>query len=502
VRNRLGTSVFGFSLTFLVLGQLVAGCDSKSNGDDDDGGSSGEDGARAGSSPGKGGKGGAAQQPAKGGSNATGGSATGGSATGGSATGGSATGGNATGGSATGGNGTGGSATGGGSAAGGSGNPGTGGTSGAAGGGDEPGGTGGTVIGPTCDAIDIRIELETPTVMLLVDTSSSMFEQLMPVYPLLHDALMNPADGVVKSMQNSIRFGFSSYKGFQASSETDVACAAMETVAPALDNYDAIEDVYGAIASAGWDMKQKWETPTNHAINRTTAALLDDMPDVPSSKYILLVTDGNPNTCATLDPQCGQDLAIKAAQDAHDNGVGLMVLGVGDIVENPNSGCDAAYIRCGLDHLQDMANAGVGAAVQSPPHCDDPTSASCTYRYSECSYPEETLKASYTPSSPDVGHYVAIDTTDTAATTLIAGAVSDLLNAVTSCTFHMNVTVTGDASSGVVKLAGTDLVYGDANGWEIGPSSHELALRGTACDAFTDGAKVQIDLPCDQVEPL
>jgi hypothetical protein len=495
VRLRLGTRFFGLSVAFLVLGQLVAACGSSSNSDDDDddAGSSGEDGSRGGSSPfngGSTGKGGQPQQPSTGGTNPGGGNGTGGDGAMG-------------GGNATGGNGTGGNATGGGSATGGSDDPNTGGASGAAGGGEEAGGTGGTVIGPDCEAIDIQIELETPTVMLLVDTSSSMFEDLtMPVYPILHDALMSPADGVVKSKQGSIRFGFASYKGFQTDSETDVACAAMETVAPALDNYTAIEDVYGAIASAGWDMKQKWETPTNHAINRAAAALLDDMPDVPSNKYILLVTDGNPNTCATIDPQCGQDLAIKAAQDAYENGIGLMVLGVGDIVANPNSGCDASYIRCGLDHLQDMANAGVGAPVHSPPYCDDPSAAGCIYRQSPCAYPDLTLKASYTPDSPDVGHFVAVDTTDNAATTLIAGAVSDMLSAVTSCTFHMNVAVTGDASGGRVVLGDMELVYGDANGWEIGPSSHELALRGAACDAFTAGAKVKIDLPCDRIEPL
>ena len=481
------------------MGQLVAGCGSKSNSDDDDddAGSSGEDGSKGGSSPSNGGstgKGGTPQQPSTGGTNPGGGNGTGGSGTGGDG----ATAGNGT----TGGNGTGGNATGGGSANGGSDNPGTGGTSGAAGGGDETGGTGGTVIGPDCDAIDIQIELETPTVMLLVDTSSSMFEDLtMPVYPILHDALMDPTDGAVKTRQGSIRFGFASYKGFKATSETDAACAEMETVAPALDNYTAIEDVYGAIAAAGWDMLQKWETPTNYAITRATAALVDDMPDVPSNKYILLVTDGNPNTCVTIDPQCGQDLAIKAAQDAHDSGVGLMVLGVGDIVANPNGGCDASYIRCGLDHLQDMANAGVGAAVHTPPYCDDPTDLGCGYLYSQCTT-GGALKAAYTPSAPDVGHYVAVDTTDPSATTLIAGAVADMLSAVTSCTFHMNVAVTGDASAGSVKLGDMDLVYGDENGWEIGPSSHELALRGMACDAFTAGAKVKIDLPCDQIDPL
>jgi hypothetical protein len=115
---------------------------------------------------------------------------------------------------------------------------------------------------------------------------------------------------------------------------------------------------------------------------------------------------------------------------------------------------------------------------------------------------DHTLKAAYTPSAPDAGHYVALDTTDGDASALISGAVTDMLNAVTSCTFHMNVTVTGDPSTGTVKVGDTELTYGDPNGWELAPSTHELALRGTACDSFNDGAAVSVDLPCDQIVPL
>jgi len=495
VRNRLELGFFGFSVLSLCFGQLVAGCDSGSHGDDDDdddAGSSGED-ARGGTSSNKGGttsRGGSAGG-GLGGTSASGGNGTGGTATGGNGTGGTATGGNGTGGTATGGTATGGTGTG---ADGGSSGEGSGAT-----GGTSSGGTGGSVIGPSCDAINVEVALETPTVVLLVDTSTSMFETTPAVYPLLHDSLMNAMSGVVQAMQGKIRFGFASYQGHQAASENDPACATMETVDPALDNYNAIESVYGAIS---WDKNDpKWETPTNYAINATAAALRDDTPDVPTNKYILLVTDGNPNTCEVVDPQCGQDLAIRAAQDAYDSGIGLMVLGVGDIVSNPNNGCSPPYSRCGLDHLQDMANAGVGAPVQPPEGCEDPTSLSCAYALLPC-VKDQTLQAAYTPSAPAVGQYVAVDTTDADASMLVATAVADMLNTVTSCTFHMNVAVTGDVSTGVVKLGDTELTYGDSNGWEIGPSTHELALRGTACASFNEGAALSIDLPCDEIAPL
>ncbi|HEX6766854.1 MAG TPA: hypothetical protein VF103_15270, partial [Polyangiaceae bacterium] len=91
-------------------------------------------------------------------------------------------------------------------------------------------------------------------------------------------------------------------------------------------------------------------------------------------KYVVLLTDGNPNTCRVADPQCGQDLSVKAAQDARALGITTLILGLGDIVTT-NSGCEPAIMPCGARHLQDMANAGTGLAVETPP---------TGYWYSQC----------------------------------------------------------------------------------------------------------------------
>jgi hypothetical protein len=411
-----------------------------------------------------------------GGTPSTGGSAAGG--TGGAAAGG-------TGGSAASGGDAGMSATGGGAA--------TGGSAGVTG----TGGTGGTDTG-ICQQLSVIPTPQVPTVELLVDTSSSMFTTTPTAWSVLYTALMDPAKGAVKALQDKIRFGFASYEGLMGTSETDPACATMTTVAPAELNYAAIDAVYSKIG-AGYDLQhptpQKWETPTDYAIAYAANILSKYMPDPPGKKYILLVTDGNPNTCQKTDPQCGQDLAIKAAQDAFAQGVGLFVLGIGDIVSDPNNGCPTSG-RCGLLHLQDMANAGVGAPVQPAPGCDDPTSTGCQYKYSGCN-PDNVLLASYTPAAPDVGTPYHVDTAAADAQTKLTAALSTLLSDAISCTVSMDAMVTGDASLGVVKVGGTAEKYNDADGWVLDQAATSVTLQGAACTSFKSGQDLQITFPCD-----
>jgi hypothetical protein len=82
-------------------------------------------------------------------------------------------------------------------------------------------------------------------------------------------------------------------------------------------------------------------------------------------KYILLISDGAPDTCATTNPQCGQDRAVFAVQQAFRAGIETRAIGIGFGNEYP--GCRPSTARCGSDHFQDVANAGRGRRVQEPP---------------------------------------------------------------------------------------------------------------------------------------
>lgn len=336
-----------------------------------------------------------------------------------------------------------------------------------------------------CQELSVVPTPQVPVVTILVDTSSSMFETDPPTWPLLYDALMNETDGVVPALESKVRFGFASFKGDGAAHpEDDNACAEMATVEPAYDNAMAIDAVYGPIE---WPISHpKWETPTGHAITRTAAALTEFMPDPPGPKFILLLTDGNPNTCQVVDPQCGQDRSVKAAQDAYAAGVGLFILGVGDIVAQPNNGCPTSA-RCGVDHLQDMANAGVGAAVQPP---------SETFVYESCNQGE--LLATYTADAPDVGTPFTVDTRNEDAKAELVSTLTGLLANVISCTVEMDARVTGDPALGSVSIGGSPIAYGGPDGWSLDMATlYNVTLQGAACETFKAGATLDIQFPCD-----
>ena len=438
-----------------------------------------------------------------GGSSATGGSTTGGAS--GTATGGAsgtvAVGGTAGDTAATGGDTSAGGTTGGTAATGGdAGMAAVGGSSGA-GAASGMGGSSGTDPG-ICQHLSAIATPQVPTVELVVDTSSSMFQTPDPTAWSVLYAALDGAGGVVAGLQDQINFGFTSYKGLMGSSETDPACATMTTVEPGLMNFNAIDAVYKKLGvddmGVAWTLQHpppKWETPTNYAINYAVEKLKAYNPMPPGPKFILLVTDGNPNTCQHTDPQCGQDLAIKAAQDAYTAGIGLFILGVGDIVTNPDNGCPVSA-RCGLDHLQDMANAGVGAAVMPAPGCEDPLDTACQYRYSGCN-PNNELTATYTAAAPAVGTPFAVDTNAADAPTKLKAALTQLLMNAVSCTFEMDVTVTGDPMLGVVTLDGAPVTYSTPDGWALDADAYHVTLNGNACETYKAGATVSIDFPCD-----
>jgi hypothetical protein len=282
-------------------------------------------------------------------------------------------------------------------------------TSGGSGGGTATGGRDGDPTGGRPDR-----PMGTPTVLLLLDGSSSMFEPREELWDMAFDVLMDE-NGPINQLKDEIRFGFSLYRGaFAIHQETDAACADISSVDFAFDNYDAIRALYETLDD-DYDITVKWETPTGHAITRATKALLDDSSDGP--RYLVLITDGNPNTCATPDPQCGQDRAVYAVQEAWKQGIETFPIGLGDIISDPSSGgCEPTYQRCGPDHLQDIANAGQGQPVVEPP---------MQYQFSQCVMNEtQGYLSSYSAEGGDAPAY------STTTPAEFASAISDVLETI------------------------------------------------------------------------
>jgi len=343
-------------------------------------------------------------------------------------------------------------------------------------------------MGGGCNDLSIVTKEVTPTVLLLVDNSSSMFESVAPAekpWGPLYNVLMTKGTGIVDTLDDKVRFGFTSYRG--SSTANDPACPNLFEVDYNLGNFDAIDTQYKK-QTAEYVQGTKWETPTGAAFKKAAEKLAAFVPDPPGPKYILLVTDGNPNTCGALDPQCGSDESIKAVQDAKALGIGTFAIGIGDIIAG-NTGCEAAWGRCGPLHLQDLANAGQGLPVQAPPE---------NLKYQACT-PTQMLAATYAGAeAPGAApFYTAANATE------LETAIKGLLNSVVSCTYDMNATVVGNAALGTVLIDGVPVTYNDPDGWKLEDTKVQITLQGAACDTFKakPGAKLDVTFPCKVAVP-
>ncbi len=340
-----------------------------------------------------------------------------------------------------------------------------------------------------CDDLSIQTYEAVPTVLLVVDTSSSMFEQRAKLWDPLFNALMDPTTGVVSTLQHTVRFGFTSYKSITRPT-LDPTCPTLVNIEPKIDNFDAIKTAYTMVGVTP-TTDYKWETPTGASVAAVAKTLAAFQPDPPGPKFILLVTDGDPDTCTVRDPQCGQDDSIKAVQDAYTAGIGTFVIGIGDVV-----GSTSTSMRVGVQHLQDLANAGTGQPVA--PNTEE-------YKYSQCiaNNPGGTVTATYAATVAEGGtspYYTVSAADGTTAQKQLADAIQASLAQTRSCTFNMDAKVTGDASLGTLTFNGTALPFGDPNGWALGDDLVSVTLAGTACDSWKkDGGKVSVIFPCKLV---
>src|SRR5204862_2533887 len=117
-------------------------------------------------------------------------------------------------------------------------------------------------------------------------TPGSLFHHSATFCGPLYNALFDPT-GVVKQLQDKVRFGFTSFTGMG----TGAMCPLLKKVPYAINNYDAINAVYGAIAATY--NGQKWETPTHAGVDAAAADLAAFTPVPPGPKFILLGTDGS-----------------------------------------------------------------------------------------------------------------------------------------------------------------------------------------------------------------
>ena len=147
--------------------------------------------------------------------------------------------------------------------------------------------SGGSGQGGSCGEVEVTFEPQTPTVVLLIDQSGSMTSDFngQPRWDVVYDALMDPQDGVVMSLQDTVRFGLALYT-YDGSGQT--CPEIVDVMPPALNAHGAIDAVYSQQGPSG-------NTPTGDSLTQVAADLQTFQEEGP--KLIVLATDGDPDRC-------------------------------------------------------------------------------------------------------------------------------------------------------------------------------------------------------------
>lgn len=286
-----------------------------------------------------------------------------------------------------------------------------------------------------CPALDVLLTPQVPTIVLLVDQSGSMDNDFggPTRWEAVVDSLVMGPGSVVGALQSEIRFGLSLYTG------DPTTCPALQSVNAQLDAQDELQTLFAANGPAG-------ETPTGESFAMVAADL--DADTWPGDKFIVLATDGEPDTCAVPNPDPGSPEAdaarqavVDAAAAAYGDGIRTFVISVGDDI------ADA--------HLQAVANAGAGVAA----------------------------------GGSDAEFYKALDQQ------ALVDAFDAIIAGVRECKLDLDTELLPEfAPSCTVTINDVPLDYEGADGWQLdGPLAIEL--MGSACTQIQAGV-VNIEMTC------
>ncbi|HET7541599.1 MAG TPA: vWA domain-containing protein [Polyangiaceae bacterium] len=298
---------------------------------------------------------------------------------------------------------------------------------------------------PVCEAVTVAIDDLRPALTLVVDQSFSMGfhypdnESPATRWSLVGDALFDPTFGVVKQFEASVRFGIAFFTGHSMSGGM---CPILNEEPARVRNYAALSTLYRSLAPDG-------DTPTGEALQQIVTELSQSPSQGPRS--ILLVTDGNPDTCAMPNPDLGQPEAVAAVQRAYKTGIDVYVLGISNGIAGEN--------------LQQLANAGKGRPLDLVWGVDAGAA--------------EPFQAS--------GNVLGL-----------AAQLAEILNRIPLCEVHLRRDVSvSEITSAHVLLDGQPLAYSIANGYVLA-DPRRLVIVGQACEALKAGGRqLSVRISCD-----
>jgi hypothetical protein len=400
------------------------------------------------------------------------------------------------------------------------------------------GGGGGDVViatdaGPSdaagCQTADVMFAPTNPTVYLLVDRSGSMFHCLTGNTgdALCSDMtntewynLKTAIEQVLPQLDSQVRFGFTTVWGTNPMGTPAGMCPSMQgmltdSVPPALNNAAAIAAKYDGLAYPpnSTQVGIKFESPISESIGNVTTALMADTD--PGSKYILLITDGQPDYCDDSNSLCAPDSVVWKLQTAYAAGIPTIVFGI-----------QSALFDLAPGVLQAFANAGAGEPTLAPVKAG----LDAFSFYDQCAgvagWAADLAAKGTTPMRGDtLGTYMTTMgptmpyTPSASDVTMLVAQLSTALSGVRSCVFDLSkftidTTKLNEAQVYLVDNAGNKTVLhldqNKSNGWYMDDittnssgvmTSTTLELFGDACNQLRSPSTVDIkfNFPCDLV---
>jgi von Willebrand factor type A domain len=299
---------------------------------------------------------------------------------------------------------------------------------------------------PPCEAVEVTIDKLRPSVTLLVDQSGSMGfgypDRRSPEsrWQIVRAALLDEKTGVVRELEQSIQFGLSFYTSHNGYSGG--VCPILTEVQSVTGNYAAIRALYDGTSPDD-------DTPTGAAIEAVVSAISVAARKGP--EVLLLVTDGEADSCDVPDPQLGQGEAVAAATLAHSAGIDFYVLGISTDISAAN--------------LQQLANAGQGKPLDAV-WGQSPDAAQPYQAKSDVSGLTQQLR--------------------------------DILARVPLCEIELDREVSAsELTAGSVALDGKALEHGAPDGFRLKDPRH-LEVVGKACESLrAAGKELRVRISCD-----
>jgi hypothetical protein len=323
--------------------------------------------------------------------------------------------------------------------------------------------------GPGCNELDVAFEGQVPTALILVDRSSSQWDG----YPNHNwDPVVRGLLGVVESVQAQMRLGVITYTGRNGGTCPDLY--------PALDQLTFAQNNFGAIQTIlnGADQPDyKGETPTSLAL-QAALPVLAAQPNT-GRKFILLVTDGEPDFCNDPDRICPMDAVVGTVQQAYAQGISTTVFGL-----------TRDGVALSRRHLQDVANAGAGVDVAMPEGVNRIEDLR-----NRCG---ATTSGTYVATGGQAPFFEARGN-DSGA---LQEALDTIIGGLRSCTYDLTGSVRiNPEEAGQARITidnGQPLTFGDANGWRL-VNDTQVELTGSACTELKrSGTRgVKFKFPCD-----